>query len=84
MDINAGNEFVAPAASLMAGLGSFGGLFDLQQTGFKDPILVSGTDGVGTKLKVCGVAGQCVCNGVEISLTPSALGCIFTFSFVYD
>jgi len=61
VDIDAGEALVqriGPAAKATrrsgadADLGGFGGLFDLKAAGFKDPILVSGTDGVGTKLKL--------------------------------
>jgi len=61
VDIDAGNALVNAIKPLAkatartgadAGLGGFGALFDLKAAGFKDPILVSTTDGVGTKLKV--------------------------------
>jgi phosphoribosylformylglycinamidine cyclo-ligase len=37
---------------VMGGLGGFGGMFDLSALQLKEPVLVSGTDGVGTKLKI--------------------------------
>jgi phosphoribosylformylglycinamidine cyclo-ligase len=61
VDIDAGDALVdriAPAAKATrragadAALGGFGGLFDLKAAGFKDPLLVASTDGVGTKLKL--------------------------------
>jgi phosphoribosylformylglycinamidine cyclo-ligase len=61
VDIDAGNRLVdlikpmvrATARSgTEAEIGGFGGLFDLKAAGFKDPVLVAATDGVGTKLKI--------------------------------
>lgn len=61
VDIDAGAELVErikPAvkktarSGMMGGLGGFGAFFDPKAAGFKDPILVSSTDGVGTKIKI--------------------------------
>lgn len=61
VDIAAGNEAVermkkhvsrTMRPEVLTGLGGFGGLFGLNQGQYKEPVLVSGTDGVGTKLKL--------------------------------
>ena len=61
VDIDAGNELVerikpslkkTNRPGVLSAIGGFGGLFDLKAAGFKDPILVAATDGVGTKLKI--------------------------------
>ncbi|KAH8920921.1 aminoimidazole ribonucleotide synthetase [Atractiella rhizophila] len=49
-----------------AEIGGFGGLFDLKQTGYKDPILVAGTDGVGTKLELARKAGKHKGVGIDL------------------
>ena len=75
VDIDAGDalvEHIKPLArstnrpGVMGGLGGFGGLFDLKAAGFRDPILVSGTDGVGTKLKVAIEAGIADTVGIDL------------------
>lgn len=61
VDIAAGNEAVermkkhvqsTMRPEVMSGLGGFGGLFGLNKDKYEEPVLVSGTDGVGTKLKI--------------------------------
>jgi phosphoribosylformylglycinamidine cyclo-ligase len=63
VDIEAGNDLVerikpiaarTRTAGVMAGLGGFGSMFELPLNRYREPVLVSGTDGVGTKLKLAG------------------------------
>lgn len=75
VDIDAGNalvERIKPAArqtqrpGTVSGLGGFGALFDLKAAGYKDPILVAATDGVGTKLKIAIETGVVGSVGVDL------------------
>jgi phosphoribosylformylglycinamidine cyclo-ligase len=75
VDIDAGNETVRRIKALarstftsgvLSEIGSFGGLFRMDTTGWKDPILVSSADGVGTKLKVAFMANQHRTIGVDL------------------
>jgi phosphoribosylformylglycinamidine cyclo-ligase len=75
VDIDAGNALVAAIKPLAAvtrrpgadtDLGGFGGLFDLRQAGFKDPILVAANDGVGTKLKIAIESGRHGTIGIDL------------------
>ena len=75
VDIDAGDTLVDAIKPLAAAtarpgadvaLGGFGGAFDLKAAGFTDPILVSGTDGVGTKLKLAIDSGLLDTVGIDL------------------
>ncbi len=74
VDIDAGNAVVERIKPLvkrtfrpevMGGLGGFGGLFDLSGK-YREPVLVSGTDGVGTKLKLAQQLGRHDSIGIDL------------------
>lgn len=75
VDIDAGNETVRRIKQLakstftpgvLSEIGSFGGLFKLDTSAWTEPVLVSSTDGVGTKLKVAFMANQHNTIGVDL------------------
>jgi len=75
VDIDAGNalvEAIKPLAKATrrpgadGSLGGFGALFDLKAAGYDDPLLVSTTDGVGTKLRIAIDAGMHATVGIDL------------------
>jgi len=75
VDIDAGNELVERIKPLVAatrreevvsGIGGFGGLFALPPGRYHEPVLVSGTDGVGTKLKLAQALGRHDSIGIDL------------------
>ena len=75
VDIDAGNRLVdlikpmvraTARAGAEAEIGGFGGLFDLKGAGFKDPVLVAATDGVGTKVKIAIETGLHSTIGIDL------------------
>lgn len=75
VDIAAGNSFVnlikplvkaTMRPEVLADIGGFGGLFSLNTSKYKNPVLVSGTDGVGTKLKVAFMADRHDTVGIDL------------------
>ncbi|XP_002733644.1 trifunctional purine biosynthetic protein adenosine-3-like [Saccoglossus kowalevskii] len=75
VSIDAGNLLVDKIKSMVkstsrsgcdAVIGGFGGVFDLKAAGYQDPLLVSGTDGVGTKLKVAQACGRHQTIGIDL------------------
>lgn len=75
VNIDTGNaliERIKPAVKstnrpgVVSGLGGFGGLFELPWSDYKQPVLVSGTDGVGTKLKLAIETGKHDTIGIDL------------------
>lgn len=54
------------SAGSMGSVGGFGGFFDISKARIKDPVLVSSTDGVGTKLKLAQMAGKHDTVGIDL------------------
>jgi len=65
VDIDAGKKFVEKLRERAPGIGGFGGMIKVP-VGYKEPILVSGADGVGTKLSICTIANDFTTIGIDL------------------
>ena len=65
VDIEAGNAFVEKLKKKAPSIGGFGGMFKVPD-GYSEPVLVSGTDGVGTKINICRVANDYTTIGQDL------------------
>ena len=65
VDIEAGNAFVETLKQQAPSIGGFGGMFKVP-TGYEKPVLVSGADGVGTKINIAGIAGDYTTIGIDL------------------
>ena len=65
VDIDAGNKFVEELKTKVPTLGGFGGMIKVP-VGYEEPILVSGADGVGTKINICQVANDYTTIGQDL------------------
>ena len=65
VDIDAGNKFVEDLKKKVPNLGGFGGMFEVP-SGYEEPILVSGTDGVGTKIDIAESASDYTTIGIDL------------------
>ena len=65
VDIEAGNAFVDRLRNKLPTIGGFGGMFKVP-SGYKEPILVSGTDGVGTKMNIAFISNDYTTIGIDL------------------
>ncbi|MBD3272184.1 MAG: phosphoribosylformylglycinamidine cyclo-ligase [Elusimicrobia bacterium] len=66
VNINAGNRLVKKISRMVPGIGGFSGSFPLYSLGYKNPLLVSSADGVGTKLKIAGMLDNHATVGIDL------------------
>ena len=65
VDIDAGKKFVEELKNKVPKIGGFGGMFNVP-VGYEEPILVSGADGVGTKLNICTISNDFTTIGEDL------------------